>query len=341
MSEESTTPVISWDVNKAAIAEVAEELKDVDAYKDLPAAKAAKKQLTKMRTTLADAHKETKAEALAFGKLCDTKKNEYLGLIKEIEDPISKQLDEIKNAAALAEELRIGKINAELDRLRAYADDRHSLTLDELTERLTNLRDQKIDEFDFAEFEEDATLACEEADMKLRITLQNEKERIEEEAKQAEIAAENARVAANLAERQAKMDAEDAARQAVRDQEDTERRERDEAEAAKRRAEQDKIAAEQAEAQKLIDAENDRIAQEATNKEREEREAAEAAEAAERAAEQAPDRQKLLSFAIDIDDAIKGKPNLTTEPANEILRQATAMLIEVAYDIRTSTEEMK
>jgi len=336
-AEEAQGQVINWDVNKAAIAEVAEDLKDIDAYKDLDAAKAAKKTLTKMRTALGEAHKETKAEALNFGRKVDAKKNEYLALIKVIEDPISEQLDEIKNKAAREEEERLQKIMDYIEGIQAFALDRHSLTLEELVARREELHSRGIDPEVTQERHDDAQLSYDEADLKLRLAIQNEKDRIEQEEAQRMAAEENAAKQKELDERQAKMDAEDAKRKA-------EQKERDEAasfraakEQAERQAEFDKVAAEQEAERKQLD--EARVKREAEEAE-EERLNLEAENEA-RAREQAPDREKLMFFAALVDQLLAAKPTLATDTANEIMLQAASMLIEVAYDIRKMTEEMK
>ena len=151
-TEEQQTPIIAWDINKAAIAEVAEELKDIDAYTDLPAAKKAKKKLTKMRTTLGEAHKETKAEALAFGRKVDAKKNEYLVLIRAIEDPISDQLTEIKEKAEREEQDRVDIITELIDAMSAAANDRHNMTIEELEQSRQTVLAIEITEEVYQEF---------------------------------------------------------------------------------------------------------------------------------------------------------------------------------------------
>jgi hypothetical protein len=339
---------IAFNVNDATIAEIAEQCKEVDAYKNLAGAKLAKKVLTKMRTTLGDAHKEAKSGALEYGRKVDAEKNRLLVLIREIEDPISKDLDDIKNEAALKEAERVQHILTHIERLQSYALDRHTSTLEELQAKREALAAEELTEEVYQERLEDAQLTKDEADMKLRITIQNEKERIEQEEAQRMAAEENQRLADELAERQAAMDAEDVNRKEKQAAADAERRKIDDADAAKRKAEQDKIAAEQAAAQKIIDDENARIAQEAADKavkeqaerDEEERKNLEA-EAEARAIEQAPDRDKLLLYADAVDHLIKVKPTLATDVASEVLLQAVSMLIEVAYDIRKQTEEMK
>jgi len=100
---DSPGTLINFNVNDVRIAEVKEEFKAIDAAVDMDAAKGAKKVLVKMRSTLADAHKEQKAEALAHGQKLDTEKRRLLALIAEVEDPISKQITDIKEAAARKE----------------------------------------------------------------------------------------------------------------------------------------------------------------------------------------------------------------------------------------------
>ena len=137
---------------------------------------------------------------------------------------------------------------------------------------------------------ETAELTKQDGLMKLRITLSNEQERIETERGQQKIAEENAAKQKELDERQAAMDADEAERKAINDKADAERREKEDKENRERQEELDKQAERQAAAQKVIDDENDRLQREATIE-----------EAAARALEQAPDRQKLLSFAIDVE----------------------------------------
>jgi hypothetical protein len=331
MNEETGihAPIV-FSVNDKVIQEVAEEFKEVDAYKDLAEAKAAKKVLTKMRSKLAEAHKAAKADALEYGRKCDAEKNRLLEQIKVIEDPITEQLTEIKEAEERKEQERLDKIQAALERIEAHAADRYSLTLDQLRERQENLGNIEITEEIFQEFTDRAELLKQDAGMKLDLAIKAEKDRIQEEAEKAEREEENRRL-------KEKIDAME------REQEE------------QRRKEQAKAAEEAAEAQRKADikAELERKAREKAEdearklrEEKEERERQEAAEQArkeaeERALAQAPDREKLLTFAAKVDELLKGKPELATEEAREVLRQAEAMLIEVAYDIRKMTEEMK
>jgi len=330
MTENQSTHVIEWDVNTEAIAEVAEQFKEVDAYRDLDEAKAAKKVLVKMRSALTAAHKDTKAEALAFGRKVDAKKNEYLKLITDIEDPISDQLDEIKNAERIKEEERVQKIMNYIEGIQAFALDRHSLTLEELIARRDELHSRGLDPEVTQEHHEDAQLSYDEADLKLRLAIDAEEQRLKDEEARAAQEEENRK----LKEKIDKMEAE----QAERDAEDAKKRAEEAAEAQRKadiKAELERKAREKAEdeARELREADEARRAEE-------ERKNAEA-EAEARAAEQAPDRVKLLAYADSVDELLKAKPTLATDIASEVLLNASAMLIEVAYDIRKMTEEMK
>jgi hypothetical protein len=327
---DKNTQVIEWTVNDQAIAEVAEQCKDIDAYKDLDEAKQAKKGLTKMRTALSEAHKETKAEALAFGRKVDAEKNRLLAKIREIEDPISLQLDEIKNAEARKEQERLEAIEEAILRIEAYANDRYSLTLDQLRERQKNLGELEITDEVYQEQTERAALLKQDAGMKLDLAIKAEQENIQKEAEAAEQAEENRKLREQVEAMQAEQRKKDEAEAAERAKREAQARKESEAREAEARAR-----AEQAEKEAR------KLREEAAEKERQEQQEREAREAAERQLAQAPDREKLLAFADRVDDLLTLPPTLATDPANEILRQAKAMLIEVAYDIRKSVEEMK
>jgi len=333
--------VINFNVNDKNIAEVKEQFKEVDAYQDLEAAKQAKKVLTKMRTTLADAHKEAKADALAYGRKLDAEKNRLLGLIAEIEDPITRQLDAIRNKAIQDEENRLNAIHSAIADIQEHAEARHSMTLDELKATREKVLAIELDPAVFQEFAEAAQLAKDETALKLRLAIERETDRLAEEAKNEKIRLENEALKKQLAEAQAAAEAA-AAEQRAKEQLEIKRAqaEREEAE-RKARAEHDaKIAkerAELAEKQRLIDAENARI-------ERERQEKAAQEEAARLAAERlarAPDVEKLEHYASQIDQLIKAKPELSSDAGNEAMLQAISVLIEVAFDIRKATEEMK
>lgn len=318
--------VVAFSINDAAIAEVKEDLGEVDAYKDLEHAKAAKKTLTKMRTTLGEAHKETKADALAFGKRCDLEKNRLLNLIGEIENPITDQLNEIKNAAEIKEQERQTAIMDRIEQVQAFALDRHDLTLGQLNERLDTLLKHKIDPELFEEHTEDAENAKEVSESKLRIAIHNEETRLEEVKRQEATEAENKELREKLAKSEAEQATRDAAQKVIDDAAAAEQKEKDDL----RQKELDEQAETQRKAQKKID---DDAAEKAE---------AEAAEKARKiAAIQAPDVEKLELFSADIKTLIANKPTMQVEETNEIMLSAIASLIEVARYIETKAGELK
>ena len=340
-SNEDTTRVIKWDVNTAAIAEVAKELKDIDAYKDLDAAKKAKKQLTKMRTTLKDAHAETKSEALAFGRVCDAKKNEYMALIKAIEDPISEDLEKIKNAAAVAEEERVAKIMAEIERIQAYALDRHSLTLEEMNERLANLREQEMDAELLEEFFDDWGMAQQEGDLKLRLAIDAETTRLAEVEAAAKLAEENKELRDKLLKSQEAEDArldkakeeqdeKDRAAKVIRDKETAAQKVKDDARQKELDDQQDEIDRQTKEREDAEQAETDRIAQEKADE-----------EAAKITALQAPDIDKLTRYAEEIGSLIRNKPVMGSNAGHSALLDTVALLINSHEEITQHIEELK
>jgi len=317
--------VITFSINDARIAEVAEEYGEVDAYEDLEFAKTAKKSLTKMRTTLAEAHKASKADALAYGRRCDAEKNRLLELIGEIEDPITKQLDAIKNAAALEEQQRIGKIMEGIEQIQAFALDRHELTFDQLNERLDTLLALKVDPDFYAEHTEDAENAKEVSESKLRIAIMNEEARLKEAAEKEELARKNKELQDQI-DKQAEENAERAkADKKVADEDTVLRKIKDD----ERQAELDKQAEEQAARQKVLDDDAAAKAQKEADD-----------QAAELAAIQAPDKEKLTLFAQAIDHLVGVKPTLQSDAGNAILLDAVASLLQTKNYIETKREEL-
>ena len=340
-TEEPTQKVINLNINDARIAKAKEQFKDVDAYVDLDAAKVAKKVLTTMRTTLSEAHKREKKQILIDGRRLDGEKNRLLALIAEIEDPISEKLTEIKEKVEREETARIEKIENEIERIKAFANDRHDLSLEELNERRAELATIEISEDFFQEFAEQAQTFKDEADAKLRIAMTNELERVLTKAKQDRIAEENAAKQKELDERQAKMDAEETDRKAAQKKIDDEATEKLALGVFQRQAELDKQAEDQTAEQKKIDDENARIAQETADKEESERKEQEEREAEEKRLAAAPDAEKLEHWVEELDAAFGKCPLLDTDIANKIKALASSKLIALIGTIKNQIEEMK
>ncbi len=346
-TEEPTRKVINLNINEVHIATAKEKFKDVDAYVDLDAAKAAKKFLTKMRTTLAEAHKREKKQILIDGRRLDGEKNRLLVLIAEVEDPISDQLTEIKEAEEKAETERLNKINAEIERIKAFANDRHDLTLAELEERRGTLNAIEITEEIFQEFTDQAGLFKQEANAKLLIAHKNENDRLAEESKLQEIAEEQAAKQKELDERQAALDAEEEKRKEEQAERDHIAQEETDAINAQQRKEQqeqqaklDQQAEDQAAEQKKIDDENARLAQEAADKEETERKEQEQRDEAERKLRLAPDSEKLNNLADDL-GAFRFLPEVESDEANRVLVLIQEKMAPVIEYIRTEARKMK
>lgn len=328
-SDALNAPIV-FNINDAAIAEAKENFKDVDAYKDIVAAKAAKKVLTGMRKSLDAGHKAAKAKALDYGKRCDAEKRRLLADIKEVEDPITEQLDEIRTRAAREEEERQQAITENIDRLRAYGDDRYDLDLDELNEQLRRLRAENLTEDTYQEHLETAEMVRKEVDLKLRLQIDKVEEQQKQEAAQEEIRKENERKQKELDERQAQMDAEEEER----------RKEREAEEEQRRKEEQERIDKENerlAEEQQRIDEENEKIA----DREKKEQAEKEAEEARVRELAQAPDKEKLNVYAAAVEALMLEQPKMDTDEANTVLQKAVGALKNLANKIRVATKEMK
>ncbi len=317
--------VVAFSINDAAIAEIKEDLGEVDAYKDLDHAKVAKKTLTKMRTTLGEAHKEAKADALAYGRRCDAEKNRLLELIAEIEDPITLQLDAIKSAEAREEQQRIDKIMEGIEQIQAFALDRHDLTFDQLNERLDTLLALKVDPDFYAELTQDAENAKEVSESKLRIALMNEEARLKEVEAQEQTRKENEELKEKLAKSEAENAERDAAAKKVADEAAAEQKIKDDA----RQKELDEQAESQRAAQKILDDEAAaKVQQEADD------------QAAALVAIQAPDKEKLTLFAQAIDHLVGVKPTLQSDAGNAIMLDAVSSLLQVKSYIETKREEL-
>ena len=108
-----------------------------------------------------------------------------------------------------------------------------------------------------------------------------------------------------------------------------------------RQAELDKQAEEQAAKQKKIDDENARLAQEKADKEEADRKAVEEEVARKTELERAPDREKLLLYASDIEQLVGTGPVMQSQEGANTLIFACEQLTEVADTVRKCVEEMK
>lgn len=322
------TQVIEWSINDARIAKIKESIGEVDAYKDLAGAKEAKSKLVKMRSKLTEVHKKTKADALEFGRKCDTEKNRLLALIGKIEDPITAQLDEIKNAEKRKEEARLAKIEEHTANITEHSVDRHDLDTDTLHCRIQSLESIELSEDIFQEQLDTAEAYKEEGLLKLRNSLRKSEERDAEEARLEERRKEQEAEEARLAAEREEFEAE---KQKLAD----EQREREEQEAAdrekKQAAEDKRLAAEREE----LEAKQREIEEREANERRIREE--EVAEAARLAA--APDVEKLDRLAAEIRQF--PLPICDTDEGVSVVSMVEQRLQSLANTVEMQTEAMK
>ena len=329
---EQTQSLIDFNINDARIAEVAEQYKGIDAYKNIEGAKAAKRVLTKMRTTLSEAHKEQKAESLAFGRRLDAEKRRLLELIAPIEDPITQDLDDIKNAEARKEEQRIAEIEGFMDILRDYGTNLEGLELNTLQRRQESLNAEEVTEDIFQEFRESAAGAKAEAESRIRLAISKRQAYEEEQARLEQQRKEQEARQAELDKRERQMT--EASIAALERQKKEERIEREKVaqQVARQQAELDKQAEEQAEEQAAIQKKLDDAAAA-------EQAQLDAAAAIAREAELAPDKAKLIMLATMI--ANLDMPTVKSEEGQGILSMVTHSLATLCKTIRDRTGEME
>lgn len=180
-------------------------------YESKEGAKQAKNHISKLRKVkgkISEVHKEAKAEALAFGRKLDAKKNEYIGEVDEMIKGHKDPLDAIE--AKLIEE--------SLKRQREYADaEAKRIAEIEARERAIILAEEKIAR-EKAEAEE--KIRREKAAEAERIMKEQQEKiaRIEEEKRIAEEAAERIRMEAAL-KAKAEAEAKDLADRQLKEEE--------------------------------------------------------------------------------------------------------------------------
>lgn len=334
-AEGLTNAPIEFGINDARIAEVKAEYADIDAYENFDEAKAAKKTLTEMRSKVTARHKVVKHDALQFGKRCDAEKRRLMALIAEIEDPITKQLDDIKHEAERKEAARQKKIDIAIDEIRNLEIGHMDLNSEQAEARLTELDLIGIDDNIFQERIDEANATYNEVRVKLMSSLERAKAREEQERLLEEQRKEQEKEQKRLAkqreeqeERERKMRAEEEARL------EEERKKQAEKEAeleAERKAQAEKEAEIERERQKLEDerkAEEDR-----------KRKAAEEKAAEERRLALAPDKDKLLRLHNDVSEM--ELPQVVEEAAQGVLDDFVANMQKALAILKSDAEGLK
>lgn len=324
----ATKHVIEYNITDAALTELAEKHKDVDAHKDYDTAKLAAKECQQLRKGLEEKRVELKKDALEYGRAVDGEANRIKAAIVKIEDPIKDGIKEIDDAEKIKEDQRLATLEAQLAVLRAYGTDIEDKTLAELQAWQDDLAAVEITEEIFQEAREQAVGAKAESESRLRIAI-NRKQAAEEEA----AALEQQRK--TQAEQQEKLDAQQA------EIEEGQRKLREQQEAADTKA-RDKQAAEDAERQAELDAQQaeiDKQNAEREEQEKEEREKAEAEAATARSEELAPDKEKLERLA-NIIEATE-LPTVASQQAEDVLTYVRSEIKAIAGNIRHYAGELK
>jgi len=326
----ATTPkhVIEYNITDAALTELAEKHKDVDAHKDYDTAKLAAKECQQLRKGLEEKRVELKKDALEYGRAVDGEANRIKAAIVKIEDPIKDGIKEIDDAEKIKEDQRLATLEAQLAVLRAYGQDTDGKTLAELQAWQDDLAAIEITEEIFQEAREQAVGAKAESESRLRIAIGHKQAAEEEAAKLEQQAKEQAEQQEKLDAQQAEIEEGQRKLREAQEAADTKAREEQEAKDAERQAELD---AQQAE----IDKQN----AEKEEEEKQEREKAEAEAAATRQAELAPDKEKLERLA-NIIEATE-LPAVASQQAEDVLSYVKSELKAIAHNIRHYAGEME
>lgn len=275
-------------------------------------AKQLRLKYVKVRTGTADIHKLQKSFYLAGGRFVDGWKNAQLFASEGIE----KRLEAIELYAINKEKERIATLQTERElQLSEYgAENLQSLKLGEMSNDVfanfllgtkTGFENKKEAE----RVAEENRLA--EIESKLiedeRIRKENEELRIQAAAKQKEIEAANKKAADELAEVNRIADAEAAKQRKL---------------LSEQKAKADALA-------NQLKAKADAEAKELREK-----------KAAEKKAAAAPDKEKLIAYAKNIDSLILQSQTLTSDEANHILSDANTLLQKVSNFIREKSEQL-
>lgn len=199
---------------------------DVTTTKGMAVAKADRAEVRKLRTGLEAMRKSIKAPALAHCKLIDDEAKRITAELLKLETPIDEQikarelvLESERDAREAAEKARIAAITERIAGIRQYVE---LAALCRTAERIQSLQDKLaeivIEGFD--EFQEEAKIAWKQAGEKVEALLTL---KLEQEAEQARIKAEQAAAAEKLAAEKAAFEAQQAAAKAEADRAEAQR----------------------------------------------------------------------------------------------------------------------
>lgn len=181
---------------------------DLTTVKGDKEARAARLELTTLRTSMEKKRKQFKAPALEFGKKIDSEASRVTDEIMALENPIDDQIkaDEARRAAEKAERDRIAAVRTQgfrdrITTIRAFVGKCNGISAERIKNGIAMVKQVDVSPEAFAEFALDAEAAKTETLESMRIILE-ETERREEEAARVEAQRiENERVAAEQKER--------------------------------------------------------------------------------------------------------------------------------------------
>lgn len=335
-------PPVVFSVTEATLAKIRQFWAGIETVTDenYDAVKSGCRTLVSLRTGIESERNEQLKLSRQHTDAVNDEAKRVTGLVSAIEAP-AKALREkydatqtaAKERAEKKEQTRRDNINAAIDMIDSWALGLDALTVEQLTERLRELKVMAVDESIYAEFLAVAQERMESARAKVEAARYR---RIEFEAEQRRLREEGEALDAQRKADQEKRDAEQADIDRQRAELDADRQKLAD-EAAQRQAETDKRDDErkaevEAVAQKQRD---DEIAAQAAADERERlaREAQDAELAAAEAAELAPDKTKLLTYARAIAELSAAAPTLEHAKAQKMLERSTEALDVIANSL--------
>jgi hypothetical protein len=285
------------------------EVSDESQVSEMQRAREARLALKKVRLNTELTRKSLKEQSLREGKAIDGMAN----IIKAVIVPVEEHLETLeKFAETKAAERKAARHAERIEQLSKYVPDVSIYSLADMSdETFQNL----------LELSRQAFASQKEAERQMEID--RDKEKAEKEAEDERIRKENERLKAEQAEKDKKATAERVKLQKENEAKEAERKKEREAEAKK-------LDEERAARKKLEDErEAERKAKEATAKADEER---------KRKALLAPDKEKLLAYANQID--LLPSPPTSSEDAAALVRQTKELLARVSNNLRTKAQEL-
>lgn len=315
---------------------------DIGQTAEMKIARATRLEIRQIRIAIEHRHKDLKADVLAQGRKIDAGKNELLAVLEPLELRLADQENFIeRETLRIQAEKRVARtaeitpylLSAPLVDLGVVADDAYANMLQDAigahAARLDRARKEK---------EEAEAKARAEAEERERIRLENE--RLKKEAAEMEAAAKAAREAAEAKLREERAEADrqrkEAAEKARKEREEIEAKARAEKEAAEAKARKERLEAEK-KAKAEREAREKAEAELAAARAKEEAERKRIADEAERAAK-APDKEKLLAFAVTI--RALAIPELTSVPGRAALNKIGDNVRNLAAWVETKAREL-